>query len=500
MNRSYNKWKWLLFTGTTIIFILIIWYSNLIIDDIAQEERNKIKIWANAIQKKASLIKYTNEFFKTIEEEELYKANIMAKAFQRINNASPYENISFYIELISENKSIPYILADADGNISATKNLDSNYLKSIDTPAKLFEILKKENYGVIPINYYKNYYVYLYYKESYIYSQLREVFNDILESFLTEIVANSSNVPVIVTDSNKKNIIAYGNIDTSIIASPDLLAQTITAMEYVNLPIKISLGANNEGYVFYQGSYLLKRLRIFPIIQFALVLIFFFIAYLLFSYAWKSEQNQVWVGMSKETAHQLGTPLSSLLAWIELLRSENIDQNILKEMEKDISRLETTAQRFSKIGSTPNLKTENIQEIISNFIDYFKDRTSSKIQFKLLLPENTIFININKYLFEWVIENLCKNAVDAMNGEGVITIYLTEHKRYICIEIQDTGKGIDSKYQKKIFKPGFTTKNRGWGLGLTLSLRIVKNYHKGKIEVRKPISNKGTIFRIKLKK
>ena len=202
-------------------------------------------------------------------------------------------------------------------------------------------------------------------------------------------------------------------------------------------------------------------MRIFPVIQFVLVLIFFTVAYFLFNYAWKSEQNQVWVGMSKETAHQLGTPLSSLLAWLELLRAENVDHNILSEMEKDISRLETTAQRFSKIGSMPSLKVENIQEVIRNFIEYFKDRTSEKIKFKLKLPENDIFININKYLFEWVIENLCKNAVDAMDGQGTITITLIEEKRHVYIEVQDTGKGINSKYQK-IFKPGFTTKNRGW--------------------------------------
>jgi signal transduction histidine kinase len=284
------------------------------------------------------------------------------------------------------------------------------------------------------------------------------------------------------------------------LTSPERLAETIALMEYENSPLKISLGENNDGYVFYQGSYLLKRLRIFPVIQFVLVLIFFTVAYFLFNYAWKSEQNQVWVGMSKETAHQLGTPLSSLLAWLELLRAENVDHNILSEMEKDISRLETTAQRFSKIGSMPSLKVENIQEVIRNFIEYFKDRTSEKIKFKLKLPENDIFININKYLFEWVIENLCKNAVDAMDGQGTITITLIEEKRHVYIEVQDTGKGINSKYQKKIFKPGFTTKNRGWGLGLTLSLRIIKNYHKGKINVKKSTSNKGTTFRIKLKK
>jgi len=500
LNTSYAKWKWVLFIVAFIIFTLTIWYSNILVDSISQSERNKIEIWANAIQRKASLVKYTNEFFEKVRIEEQRKANMMAKAFHRINTASPYEDISFYTELISENQTIPYILADKEGNISATKNLDKDYLETINTPSKLFDVLKKEHYDVIPINYYKNFYIYLYYKESHIYTQLREVLNDLLESFLSEIVENSSHVPVLVTDSSKKNVIAFGNIDSSLFSTPELLAQTIHSMESENIPIHISLGTNNDGFVFYQESYLLKQLRFFPIIQIILVLIFFVIAYILFSFAWRSEQNQVWVGMSKETAHQLGTPLSSLMAWVEILRSENTNPETVKEIEKDIARLEIIAQRFSKIGSKPHLSTENIQDIICHFIEYFKDRTSVKIIFKLFLPEKPIYININKYLFEWVIENLCKNAIDAMNGNGTITILLTEDKKHIYIDVHDYGKGIDAKNQKKIFKPGFTTKNRGWGLGLTLAKRIIKNYHKGNIEVKSSIPNKETIFRIKLKK
>lgn len=500
MNTSYIKWKWILFIGALIFFSLTIWYSNILVDDIAQGERNKIEIWANAIQRKACLVKYTNEFFQKVSIEEQRKANMMAKAFQRINNASPNEDISFYTELISENQTIPYILADKDGHISATKNLEESYLKKINTPEKLLNVLNEENYNVIPINYYKNFYVFLYYKESHIYTQLRDVLNDLLQSFLSEIVENSSNVPVIVTDSSRKNIIAFGNIDTTLIATPQKLAETIHEMESENTPIQISLGTDNEGFVFYQESYLLKRLRLFPIIQIILVLIFFVIAYILFSFAWRSEQNQIWVGMSKETAHQLGTPLSSLMAWVEILRSENTNPDTVNEIEKDIARLEIIAQRFSKIGSKPNLSKENLQEIVNQFIEYFKNRTSSKINFKLHLLDKPVYININRYLFEWVIENLCKNAVDAMNGKGTITINMIEEKKYIYIDVIDTGKGIDSKNQKKIFQPGFTTKNRGWGLGLTLARRIIKNYHKGSIVVKSSIPNKETILRIKLRK
>lgn len=500
MNISYVKWKWLLFIIALFVFAITIWYSNILIDDIARDERNKIKIWADAIQRKASLVKYTNEFFEKVRIEEQNKANMMAKAFQRISNASPEEDISFYTELISENQTIPYILTDNMGNISATKNLDDNYLKTINTPEKLNLVLKNENYSLIPINYYQNFYVYLYYKESHIYTQLRAVIDDLLESFLSEIVENASSVPVIVTDSTQKNIITFGNIDSTLIKDENYVLQTIKDMQSENPPIQISLGVETDGYVFYQESFLLKKLRFFPVIQILLVLIFFVIAYLLFSFAWRSEQNQVWVGMSKETAHQLGTPLSSLMAWVEILKSEGIDPDTVSELEKDIARLETITQRFSKIGSKPNLTPENIQDVISNFILYFKDRTSSKIKFNINLPKKPIIIDINKYLFEWVIENLCKNAVDAMNGNGTISINVSEEKNYIYMYIHDTGKGIDSKNIKKIFKPGFTTKNRGWGLGLTLAQRIIKNYHQGSIDVKSSIPNKETIFRIKLKK
>ncbi|MCR5554000.1 MAG: HAMP domain-containing histidine kinase [Bacteroidales bacterium] len=213
-----------------------------------------------------------------------------------------------------------------------------------------------------------------------------------------------------------------------------------------------------------------------------------------------SEQNQVWVGMSKETAHQLGTPISSLMAWSELLKNEHIDDSILNEINKDISRLENIAQRFSKIGSDPKLVDENINTVISEFVVYFKNRTSSKVSFIVNMPQQELHANISRHLFEWVLENLCKNAVDAMNGVGNITIDLFDNKKYIYIEISDTGKGIENKYQKDIFKPGFTTKERGWGLGLTLTQRIVNEYHKGKIELKNSVVGKGSTFKITLRK
>jgi signal transduction histidine kinase len=313
-------------------------------------------------------------------------------------------------------------------------------------------------------------------------------------------VDNSPSLSVVVTDSTQKNILKYGNIDTTRIHNSQYIQSLLKSMTSPNNPpIKISIG-NSSAYVFYAESAVLKIMRIFPVILILLFGLFLTVAYLLFRFARRSEQNRIWVGMSKETAHQLGTPISSLMAWMEILQNENISPDILNEINKDLIRLENITQRFSKIGSIPKLKMENINEIITNFIDYFKNRTSSKIKFNVYVPENKIDAMLNKHLFEWVLENLCKNAVDAMNGAGTIAIQVSEDKKYIYIDISDTGKGIESKNQKSIFEAGYTTKSRGWGLGLTLARRIINDYHRGKIILKSSTTIKGSTFRVKLKK
>jgi signal transduction histidine kinase len=225
------------------------------------------------------------------------------------------------------------------------------------------------------------------------------------------------------------------------------------------------------------------------------------IAYLLFSYARKSEQNQVWVGMAKETAHQLGTPLSSMVAWMELLKLKGLDEETIREIEKDVQRLETITDRFSKIGSAARLEKTDIVAVVHDTVGYIRSRISAKVNFDIK-PGLTkqIFVPLNLHLFEWVIENLCKNAVDAMEGNGNVNIEITEDVDHIHIDIADTGKGIPKSRFKTIFRPGYTSKARGWGLGLTLTKRIVENYHAGKIFVKSSTLNKGTIFRIILKK
>jgi len=308
-------------------------------------------------------------------------------------------------------------------------------------------------------------------------------------------------LPVIITDSSQQNVLLYSNIDSLRVKNdPSYLEHLIQTMRAKNEPIRISFGGNMYVYVFYEAASTLRTLRIFPIIQLILVAIFLLVAYFLFRFARRFEQDRLWVGMSKETAHQLGTPISSLMAWSELLENENINPDIIKEINKDISRLENIAQRFSKIGSVPKLKVENINLVTSEFIFYFQSRVSSSIIFETKIPDYPIYASISKHLFEWVLENLYKNAVDAMNGIGTIGVSIQDDKHFVYIDVSDTGKGIEIKHQKTVFEPGYTTKSRGWGLGLTLSRRIIKDYHNGKIEVKNSSLNKGSTFRIKLKK
>jgi nitrogen-specific signal transduction histidine kinase len=267
-----------------------------------------------------------------------------------------------------------------------------------------------------------------------------------------------------------------------------------------NPPIEMDMEFHKE-YIYFGNSQLLNLLRYYPLFQLVVVLMFGLAAYLFFDASRKSEQNRVWVGLAKETAHQLGTPLSSLTAWVEFFKTDpTYDPEIVKELEKDVQRLDVITTRFSNIGSVPILKDEDIVETIETFMSYLQKRISTKVSFSMdnqLASAKTL--KINRYLFEWVIENICKNAVDAMEGVGSLKVVLKELKNsQIAIDITDTGKGISKKNLSKVFNPGFSTKKRGWGLGLTLAKRIIENYHNGKLLVKNSEVNKGTTFRILL--
>jgi signal transduction histidine kinase len=278
-------------------------------------------------------------------------------------------------------------------------------------------------------------------------------------------------------------------------------------MEQEYEPITISWTGSNDPsdyqYIYYRNSDLIYRLRYYPYIQLSVIAAFVFFGYVSFSYSRKAEQNQVWVGLAKETAHQLGTPLSSLMAWLEIMKIDDDikDKEVVTELEKDISKLELITSRFSSIGSIPVLREENISKLIEQTVNYLKKRTSKKVNLYFICKDDLITADINKPLFDWVIENLCKNAIDAMSGEGEITITLKEGKYGdALIDVKDSGKGIPSSKIKEIFQPGFSTKKRGWGLGLTLAKRIIENYHNGKISVKESTLNKGTTFRIVLRR
>lgn len=319
-------------------------------------------------------------------------------------------------------------------------------------------------------------------------------------SLVLEVISSNNTIPVVILDKND-NITSYLNLEIPKQDTLRYLKQYVDAMRGNGNSIRLyHEDGNQDSYteVCYGESVLINRLTIFPYIQLGVVLIFVLIAiFALLSFK-KTEQNRVWVGLSKETAHQLGTPISSLIAWIELLKDKYSDALIL-EMEKDVNRLQMIAERFSKIGSMPAPVQEDMVMVLDRVVAYMERRTPNSVQFVKNFPDPPLNAAVNASLFEWVIENLCKNAVDAMDGQGTLTINLFRDGDVVAIEVTDTGKGISKNLYKSVFNPGFTTKKRGWGLGLSLAKRIVEEYHNGKIYVKKSEPGNGTTFRIELK-
>ncbi|MDA0193556.1 MAG: HAMP domain-containing sensor histidine kinase [Bacteroidetes bacterium] len=327
-----------------------------------------------------------------------------------------------------------------------------------------------------------------------------------------EIIIPNNSIPVVVTDElgipqDSKNVKSVENARNDR-DRQRILTEEIRVMEKIYEPILITLRDDNDqvlgfNYVYYKNSDLLTQLQFYPYVQLSIIAIFGLIAYVVFNFSKTAEQNRVWVGLAKETAHQLGTPLSSLMAWVEYFKTNEKlkDEEIVQELDKDIQRLQMITSRFSSIGSVPHLKDENIYEAISDTIAYLQRRISSKVKIEISsFPNDQITAGINKPLFDWVIENLCKNAVDAMGGTGSIVIkILKANEGKVSIDISDTGKGMPKSRIQRVFQPGFTTKKRGWGLGLTLVKRIIENYHGGRIFVKASELDKGTTFRIVLK-
>ncbi|AUC21856.1 MULTISPECIES: HAMP domain-containing sensor histidine kinase [Polaribacter] len=314
-----------------------------------------------------------------------------------------------------------------------------------------------------------------------------------------KIIENNNNIPMILVN-DKGEIEYFQNLDSVKALNPKYLEKQLIEMKAENLPIEVSYKGKNKQFIYYRNSDLLNRLTYYPIALILILFLFLSVIYMFYSSNKVAETNKLWTGMAKETAHQIGTPLSSLLGWIAILKMEKIDDKYVEEIEKDVSRLNTIANRFSKIGSTPELEKENVVAITKQAFDYLESRSSKQISFSFTTSDTEIYTHLNTELFGWVIENLIKNAIDAMLGKGQLDLNIENTSKKIKITVSDTGKGMPKKLFRQIFKPGFTTKKRGWGLGLSLSKRIVSDYHKGKIFVQKSEIGKGTTFEILLNK
>ncbi len=318
--------------------------------------------------------------------------------------------------------------------------------------------------------------------------------------FVFDVIENNTTVPVILLNQDSV-VVASRNIDEKKIKNKKDLIRQLKKMEKEHPPMVIDLGDGSRNFIYYQDSTLLTKLKYFPYVQLFVIVLFILVAYLAFSAARRSEQNQVWLGLTKETAHQLGTPTSSLLAWLEILKTKDIDPELLQELEKDVKRLEKITERFSKVGSRPVMKETDLKKVIQNVTEYMKKRTSDRVMFRLNFSmDEEMIVPANEELFEWVIENLSKNAVDAMKGEGNVDIFITDNTQYVYVDVKDQGSGIPKSKYKEVFKPGYTTKHRSWGLGLSLSKRIIEEYHNGRLFVNYSEPGEGTVFRIVLPK
>jgi signal transduction histidine kinase len=450
------------------------------------------------VRNRAQLVNYTDSLFHRLREEERKRVELWADA--QVHLASDDVNdLSFYLKVVSENTTIPVIITGEDGRPVTSRNLDPRTERDPDSLRAAVRRMDA-THEPIPITLFGDRKQYLHYTDSRIVTELEQVMDNIIRSFISETVMNTAAVPVIFTDSTRTRVIEHSNIGEETIGDSAKLQARIALMAQANPPIVVSLAGRGRNYIFYEESRVITQLRYFPYVQLIIIGLFLLVSYALFSIFRNAEQNQVWVGMAKETAHQLGTPLSSLMAWMELLQEQGAGPEAAAEMRKDVARLETITERFSKIGSKPELTPEPVGQAIRDTVQYLRPRLPSRVQIDVVPPgEAGLQVPLNRALFSWVLENLIRNAVDAMEGEGRITITAEREGHDVHVDVTDTGKGIPAGKLKTVFRPGFTTKKRGWGLGLSLTKRIIETYHKGKIFVKRSAPGKGTTFRITLK-
>ena len=481
-----------------VLIAASLWYTNRLVKSIAEQETRQVKMWAAAMEQHAVMMQSTEEFFNKVSEQEQLRVDLLANAYRRVIDISTNENTAIYLDIIRNNISIPLVITDTKDNIIFSSNLpaDQEGKKVFDSEMKHYyskfpPIKIDPGYGSVQ---------WLHYNESLIYTELKAVLESMIDHFMEEITLNSVGAPVIITNEDQSKILSYGNLDSLMMQDTNYVKQQLAIMSSENDPLQIEFMNTGKATVFYRTSDLVQQMRYYPMIQMVVFALFLIIAYLLFSSARRSEQNRVWAGMAKETAHQLGTPLSSLMGWIELLKMQEEPFVGTHEMEKDIERLQIVTDRFSKIGSIPVLEPADVIYHIHDTMDYLQKRFSKKFEFEINLPEGELVIPLIPSLFRWVLENVTKNAIDAMGDHGKITVDLINDSDHIHIDISDTGKGIPKSKIKQVFNPGYTSKKRGWGMGLSLARRIIEDYHKGKIFVKSSIVGQGTTFRITLKK
>ena len=508
-----QKWKIALLIFALLLVSASLFLSNKIVSKVEAREQERAEQWAGTIQKKVELVQLTNTTFSQLRDLERGKISLWIDATKEVSKESPLgvvTNYDFPLKIIKANKDIPVILLDGDQNVSGNINLDfdTSDIRAFHPSATKQEIRQffndslvllasqwEENNPPFTIEIYAGLFMTYYYFDSKAILKLEIERDSLISAFNRDLINNDGLIPVLLIDSDTKEIIG-NNIDEYIVDSSNL-DQYISQFELANEPILIDFNNEKTSTLYYDDSTELKQLQYFPYIQFMVIGLFALIGYLIFSTFRKAEQNQVWAGMAKETAHQLGTPLSSLMAWVQLLETQGVDSSVTMEMQKDVDRLEKVTDRFSKIGSGAKLDSQNLGETVENVISYLRPRISDKVEVTINVDELAIAKH-NASLIEWVVENICKNAVDAMKGVGHLEINVVKSDNWVFIDIKDNGKGIPSKQLKTIFEPGFSTKSRGWGLGLSLVKRIVKEYHKGNVVVLESQINVGTVFRVSI--
>ncbi|MGB0170890.1 MAG: sensor histidine kinase [Flavobacteriales bacterium] len=488
--RSKQTSRIVLLLGATAIVALTLWSSGRIARSLRAEEQRKVELWSEAIVQRAELVRYTDALFASLRTEERDKADLMGEAYRIIQEAEPGApiDLTFITRFIQGNRTIPVLVYN-----DSTLQADIHVPEALRTPERLDSMrVALEAKGAV-IEFGGGFTVY--YDESNRFRELQSVMDDLIHSFISETVLNSASIPVLLADSSLTHILRADRFSAEDLTDTTALIRRLAA---TNPPIALDLPESGRRWILYDESIVLKQLRFFPVIQLLIIGGFLLLAYSSFSAFRRSEQNRVWVGMAKETAHQLGTPLSALLAWVEVLRSENVSEEVLGELGKDLDRLRTVTDRFSKIGSDPELGVADLGRFTGETMAYLERRMPRAVAFDVRIPDEPVSVAFNPALFGWVLENLTKNAVDAMEGAGSLGVRLTVEQGKAQLEVEDNGKGMPRRVQRQIFDPGFSTKARGWGLGLSLVRRIVREYHGGQIVIQRSEEGVGTTFRVTL--